>query len=281
MKYDISFCIPTLNRLDSLKQCIECINKSKGFTYELIIIDGGSTDGTVEYLKEEKIDFIPDIKGCVYATNLCFYKANSDLVLSLNDDMDIVPSTIKKCIELFKKDNMLGLVAPKMIEDKYNNYPNVQVDKSGFVLSKVYIVRKSILEKIGFNDEHFKKYLIDLDIHFNFLDNGYHTCVSRSVGVVHHRCEINRDSSEKKDKKLFERQATYFNKKWGKFKPCRRSLFFYLRKCMHCRTNQFLMRKQNRYFMWLYDYVLNKCSRFRYRKMDNDFYLYQKNRKVL
>ena len=272
----ISFCIPTLNRLDSLKSCISHIEKSKDlFTYKIIVADGGSTDGTVEYLKEHKISFISNVKGVVYAINLCFYKAKSDLIITINDDMDVVPSTFKKCIELFKKDESIGLIALKMVERRYDNYPNVQVDKNGFVLSKVYIVRKSILKQIGFNDEHFKTYLIDLDMHLSFLDNGYSTCVSRDVGVIHHRCERNRDSYPETDKELYDYQIDYFNKKWEKFKPCRRTLFFYLRKCMHCRLIRFLMRNQNRLFIRLYDYVLDNCSRFRYKKMDKDFYLFQ------
>ena len=35
------------------------------------------------------------------------------------------------------------------------------------------------------------------------------------------------------------------------------------------------MRNQNKYFMWLYDFVLDKCSRFRYKKRDKDFILFQ------
>jgi len=279
VKPDISFCIPTLDRLESLKQCLESMNKSKGlFTYEIVIADGGSTDGTVEYLKENKIDFIPNAKGSVHAINLCLHKASSDLLINLNDDMDIVPSTFKKCIELLKKDKSLGLIAPKMIEKLYDNYPNVQVDKKGFVLSKIYIVRKPVLEQIGFNDEHFKTYLIDLDMHLNFLYNGYHTCVSRDIGVIHNRCEKNREFyPESYDKKLENGQIDYFNNKWKMFVDQRRNLFFYFKKCLHCRLLHFLMRNKNKYYIALYDFCLDRCSKFRYKRMDKDFYLFQCN----
>lgn len=46
----ISICIPTYNRLPYLKQCFSSVFNGFGdYPYEVIIADGVSTDGTLEY----------------------------------------------------------------------------------------------------------------------------------------------------------------------------------------------------------------------------------------
>lgn len=51
----ISICIPTSNRLEHLKKLIKSVRDGiEDYPYEFIIADGGSTDGTIEYLKKQK-----------------------------------------------------------------------------------------------------------------------------------------------------------------------------------------------------------------------------------
>jgi len=55
----ISLCVPTYNRINDLKRCIKSILNGFGeYPYEVIIADGGSTDGTIEYLKKLNDDHI-------------------------------------------------------------------------------------------------------------------------------------------------------------------------------------------------------------------------------
>jgi len=53
MKKKISLCLIVLNELEGCKIDIKRI--SKNYFYEVIAIDGGSTDGTIEFLKKNKI----------------------------------------------------------------------------------------------------------------------------------------------------------------------------------------------------------------------------------
>ena len=271
-EYDISFCIPTFNRLESLISCLSSIKRINGlFSYEIVIADGGSTDGTIEYLESRNISFIPNAKGLTASTMQCVHKAKGNLIFIINDDMTIVPSTIKKCIDLFKANPLIHFVAPKMIELRYDRYPNVQVDKNGFVLSKICIVRRSTFKKLNYWDIRFQTYLVDVDLHLNFLDNGYTTCASRDVGVIHSRSKKNRGRYVKMNREVID----YYNSKWGKFKPQMCTVSFYFMRCLNCRLLRFLMNNQNKAFMKLYDYTLDKRSRFSYKKMNGDFYLFQ------
>lgn len=55
----ISVIIPTLNHKVSLEQCLESLNAQTmaADEFEVIVVDGGSTDGTQEFLQQEKSSF--------------------------------------------------------------------------------------------------------------------------------------------------------------------------------------------------------------------------------
>ena len=63
----LSLVIPTYNRLPHLKECINSFVEGIGnYPYEIIIPDGGSTDGTIEYLKNVDNDNIKLIEPIIF-----------------------------------------------------------------------------------------------------------------------------------------------------------------------------------------------------------------------
>ena len=51
---DASIIIPTFNRLDMTRRCLESLAKHRGkLNVEIIVVDNASTDGTVDFLKSE------------------------------------------------------------------------------------------------------------------------------------------------------------------------------------------------------------------------------------
>ena len=57
-----SIVIPTLNNINYLKLCIKSIKNNSNFNHELIIHVNQGTDGTIEFLKKEKIFFFDRLK---------------------------------------------------------------------------------------------------------------------------------------------------------------------------------------------------------------------------
>jgi len=49
----VSIIIPTYGRLQHLKRCISSIYSQTTTSYEIIVVDNGSSDGTMEYLEQE------------------------------------------------------------------------------------------------------------------------------------------------------------------------------------------------------------------------------------
>ncbi len=219
----LSICIPTYNRLNDLQKCLDSIfNGFKNHPYEIIIADGGSTDGTIEYLKGlDKVKLIEQGKltGAVKAFNLCFKAAKGEYILTATDDFLVKADVIIKTCELMEKDKKIGLVGPKLQETKHGNLHNILLwVKPYWILSpKIFLFRASVLKEIGYFDEHFRTYHIDLDSPLMVLKLGYTIAVTRDIGLVHFRIHDEDVNIAKKinirklrDNKEFE----YLQKKW-------------------------------------------------------------------
>ena len=166
-----------------------------GFKYELIVADGGSNDGTLQYLYSlgNGIRIVEQGKliGVVRTLNQCIKICDGNYVFPVADDTIIIPNTIQNICSFMDRHKQFGMVGPKMQETKYNNLHNVfnWVKPFYMVTPKSFIIRKTVLEEIGFLDEGFRTYYIDVDLPLTVLSKGYSVCVSREVGVIHKRIE--------------------------------------------------------------------------------------------
>jgi glycosyltransferase involved in cell wall biosynthesis len=89
----------TFNRLPSLKAMLESAEASmpKGIDWEACICDGGSTDGTLEYLRQHpRVKLIEHgaLRGAIAAFNDAGKAATGDLILVANDDIEFVGYSI-------------------------------------------------------------------------------------------------------------------------------------------------------------------------------------------
>jgi glycosyltransferase involved in cell wall biosynthesis len=77
-----TLCLFTLNELTGCRHDIPKILLEKNSYNELYVIDGGSTDGTIEYLKSQKIKtFIQKKTGLNEAYKLAFKKCKTDAII--------------------------------------------------------------------------------------------------------------------------------------------------------------------------------------------------------
>lgn len=82
----------TFNRLESLKMMVDSAraNFFRGLTYEIILVDGGSTDGTLEWAEQQidiKLIRQGKLLGAIAAFNAGARAAQGDYVLLANDDI--------------------------------------------------------------------------------------------------------------------------------------------------------------------------------------------------
>lgn len=100
MEMDVSVIIVNWNSKDYLKACIESIQgNTSEISYELIVIDGGSFDGSGEMLSKEypEVSFIQSEKnvGFAKANNIAFAASRGKNVLFLNPDTEVLGPAVQ------------------------------------------------------------------------------------------------------------------------------------------------------------------------------------------
>ena len=185
MKPKISIIIPTYNRIEVLKKCLESIlDSSFKLSYEVIIIDDGSTDNTVSevanFIKTRKLKnyFIYKQKnsGPAKARNVGIRKAKSELLLIIGDDSiadnKLLSEHYKWHNTKYKKENIAVLgynewsreieVTPFMewldrvgMQFSYFRFNSVNAPSSSEFWTCNISVKKCFLMKNGLFDESF------------------------------------------------------------------------------------------------------------------------------
>jgi glycosyltransferase involved in cell wall biosynthesis len=139
----ISVIIPSYNKVNFIDQTLESIFNQKYPNLEVIIQDGGSTDGTLEVIKKYAKKYKKILsyvsrkdKGQADAINKGLKKAKGDIITYLNAD------------DLYEKDTF------KIVSNTYKKYPNalwfagegiVVNDQNIEVASYVSLYKKALL----------------------------------------------------------------------------------------------------------------------------------------
>lgn len=191
----------TYNKLEYTKKFIESLFKyTKDF--ELIIVDNGSTDGTVEYLKS-----LNGIKLILNNENLGFSKGNNqginiaegEYIGFLNNDILLSPNWFEECEKVFEK-NVAAFVSPRQIllrhentnekdylkyfsEKKYSAPYEKSFDECVF---SCVITKRSVLDKIGtFDESYTQAFFEDNDFKYRAIEAGFGVFVSNVVCFFH------------------------------------------------------------------------------------------------
>lgn len=206
----LSVVLGTYNRLPFLKLTIESIEKEvDGLSHEIVVLDGASSDGTVQWLKEQEDivtihehDSAPAVDkerlrhSWGYFMNLGFRRARGKYVCMLSDDCLVVPGAIRNGIALFEDQlaagNRVGAVA-----FYWRNWPEQKKYCVGSTLGNKMFVNhglylKQALEDVGFVDEEtYSFYHADGDLCLKMWAKDY-ACIDSPDSYVEHYSHANR-----------------------------------------------------------------------------------------
>lgn len=82
----LSIIIPALNEASSISKTIECLLAQVDLTDEIIVVDGGSSDATIELAKETGVAVLQSARGRAVQMNAGAAGASSDFLLFLHAD---------------------------------------------------------------------------------------------------------------------------------------------------------------------------------------------------
>ena len=109
-----SIVIPNANGLSFLQECLYSIKQHTRTPYEIIVVDNGSQDGSLELCIREKVRFIsvPFNRGFPAACNLGMSLASGDAILLLNNDTIVAENWLDNMLRCLYSQEEIGIVGP-------------------------------------------------------------------------------------------------------------------------------------------------------------------------
>jgi GT2 family glycosyltransferase len=113
----VAVVIPSWNSLGLLRNCLEAL-RDQGVALELMVVDNGSSDGSVEYLKREGVPHVslPRNLGFAPAVNLGVARTSAASVLVLNADTELEPGCVAALWAALEAEPALGGVQPRILQ---------------------------------------------------------------------------------------------------------------------------------------------------------------------
>lgn len=211
MMKKVTVIIPNYNGLAFMEPCFATLKSQTYKEFTVLVVDNGSTDGSVEWLRQQGINsiFLKENIGFSGAVNLGIRKADTPYVILLNNDIkadkDYVGEMVK-AMDLSPKifsisSKMIQMYHPELMDDAGDMYSvmgwayqrGVGHPSSGYnrpfrifsACAGAAIYRREVFDQIGYFDEMHFAYLEDLDVGYRAKIAGYHNFYCPKAVVYH------------------------------------------------------------------------------------------------
>lgn len=160
----ISIVLGSYNRKSFLKKTIKTIRENGVHVpYEIVVIDGGSSDGSIKYLSSQK-DIITiiqhnngywkgqkiDKRSWGYYMNIAFRACHGKYIVMISDDCLLIPDSIMNAFNLFEKELIAG-----------NKVGGIAFYWRNLPYEKMYYVRQTLGHKLSINHGMYLKSALD------------------------------------------------------------------------------------------------------------------------
>ena len=217
----VSIIVLNVNGLKHLDTCLKSVTMTTYSNLEVIMVDNGSTDGSVEYVNKR----YPSVKIIKNNRNLGFAAANNigigvtrgDYVILLNNDTEVDPNWVSELVQVAESDPLIAACQPKILDFydrkmfEYAGAAGGFIDIYGYPFARgrvfdfveedhgqyddsrnifwaggvAMLIKRRALDKTGLLDENFFIYHEETDLCWRFHLSGYKVVFVPSAKVFH------------------------------------------------------------------------------------------------
>jgi GT2 family glycosyltransferase len=216
---------------NSYKFNAECIRSFQSSTLKperIVVVDNGSTDGSIERLEaefdEELVHIVRNAKNEGFARGMntgirCALSLGAELVFSVNNDTVVDPDCLRLLTKAIISEPCAGIAGPAIL---FHNSPEriwqaggyfkklragvtvpgkgrtiqelaPSVTRVSFLTGCAVLIRREVFEKIGYLDTSYFFYSEDLDFDLRVLAGGFTLLFVPSAKVWHKIDEVAKD----------------------------------------------------------------------------------------
>jgi GT2 family glycosyltransferase len=198
-----------------LPDCLESLNAQTFKDFETILVDNGSSDGSLEFVDNHypwvKTVALPANLGFAGGNNAGFPYASGEYIIVLNNDTEAEPTWLEELIRAADENPTAGMVASRICSyDDHNIIDSLGVkvcsdgmSRGGFRLQRftdlalgkteeillpsacAALYRRQMIEAVGFFDEDFFAYCEDTDLGMRGRLAGWKAILARDAVVYH------------------------------------------------------------------------------------------------
>lgn len=205
------------NGLVLLKACLRSLRGQSHPAAQLVVVDNGSVDGSLEWLRQQTdVELIRNAgnRGFAAPNNQGISRCRADFVLLANSDVELAPDYIQACLHHFARADV-GSVTGKLLradppgtidstghnvykigwtENRGEEQPDRGFDSPGEVFgvcAAAAIYRSSALDMVRLDgqvfDESYFAYIEDVDLDWRLRWAGWRAWYEPGAVAIHHR----------------------------------------------------------------------------------------------
>ncbi len=209
-----SVIIPNWNGRYHLQECLDSLETLTCRDFETILVDNGSTDGSVEFVRERwpetRVVALPENVGFAAGVNRGIESSRGEFVVLLNNDTQVAPHWLKNLAAAIEENTDVWIFASRLL----NYYERNVIDSAGDafdLLRGPYKIgecarlgnfsersfifgacggggcyKRELFDRIGLFDEDFFAYFEDIDLSFRANWAGFR-CLLVPDAVIYHK----------------------------------------------------------------------------------------------
>ncbi len=245
MNPNVAIILVNWNGLAVTKQCLHSLRALRYRSFQVIVVDNASSDGSAEMLPKE----FPEIVLLTADTNLGFAGGNNigfryafqhhfSYILMLNNDTIVEPDFLDHLIQYMERHPDAGAIQPRIhfehdrsliwnggskhavwsgflyTEDVHRKPSNrsLQLKKVDWITGCAFLIRTNVLQQTGLLAENMFMYSEDVDLSMRIKALGY-TLIYHPQAVIYHIAGMSNKTTTKGKEGYVHPLVHYYNQR--------------------------------------------------------------------